>query len=392
MDEARLRVTCQCPRPSCKISNSAVDTRTETLTNKKNEVVMKPIRSRFMKAAAACAMSAVAFSGSASLAASADYSHYARQDRNQSKDKTKQTAPSDGEQKAMAKIEAAIDIEAKLAAAGEFIKKYPKSMLRSKAVSYVAQEVTKIQEGPQRITQLESMLTVFREPGDGEVINPILVDSYFKENRPDDGFRVASAYLGKNPTDIALLTQVALEGVEQAKKKEAKFAQQSLQYGNKAIELIESGKKPETFDDAKWGEYQSRWLPVLYQSLGLLSMMVGNKTDARTKLEKAVSLNPKDPFSFVLVGSMLNDDYQQLAEQHKAASAGPLKDTILKQAHAKLDEVIEVFARAVGLSEGNAGYQHLHDQILQDLQAYYKYRHGGSNEGLQQLIDKYKTK
>lgn len=351
---------------------------------------MRPIRSRFMKAAASCALLAVAFSGSTLLAASAEYSQYAGQDKDQSKDKNKPSAPSDGEQKAMAKIEAAPDVAAKLLAAGEFIKKYPKSTLRSKVVSHIAQEVNKSQDSAQRITQLENMLTVFKEPSDGEIINPILIDLYFKGNRPDDGFRVASAYLAKNPNDVAVLTQAALEGVEQAKKKEAKFAQQSLQFGGKAIELIESGKKPEAFDDARWGEYRSQWLPLLYQQLGLLSMMTGNKADARARLDKAASLNAKDPFTFVLLGSMLNDDYQQLAEQHKAASPGPLKDTILKQAHAKMDEVIEFFAHAVGLSEGNAAYQQLHDQILQDLQAYYKYRHGGSIDGLQQLIDKYK--
>ena len=347
---------------------------------------MNPIRSRFMKVGAACAMSALAFSGSTLLAASAEYSHYPRQD------KSKQSAPSDLEQKAMAKIEAAPDIAAKLLAASELIKKYPKSPLRSKAVSYIAQDVSKIQDGAQRIAQLENMLTVFKEPSDGEVIIPILVDRYFKENRPDDGFRVASAYLSKNPNDVALLTQAALEGVEQAKKKEPKFAQQSLQYGAKAIELIESGKKPDTFDDARWGEYKSQWLPVLYQSLGLLSMMTGNKADAKTRLEKAASLNAKDPFNFVLLGSLQNDEYQQLAEQHKAAPPGPLKETIFKQAHAKMDEVIDLFAHAVGLSEGNPAYQQLHDQILQDLQAYYKYRHSGSSDGLQQLIDKFKMR
>ncbi len=345
---------------------------------------MKPIRSRFIKTVASCALLTVTCSSTTLLAASAEHSYYARQDKN------KQSAPSDAEQKAMAKVEAAPDVAAKLVAAGEFIKKYPKSTLRSKVVSHIAQEVTKIQEGAQRITQLENMLTVFKEPSDAEVISPILIDLYFKESRPDDGFRVASAYLAKTPNDVAVLTQVALEGVEQAKKKEAKFAQQSLQFGGKAIELIESGKKPDTLDDAKWGEYRSQWLPLLYQQLGLLSMMTGNKADAKTKLEKAASLNAKDPFTFVLLGSMVNDDYQQLAEQHKAATPGPLKDSILKQAHVKMDEVIEFFAHAVGLSEGKAVYQQLHDQILQDLQAYYKYRHGGSSDGLQQLIDKYK--
>ena len=345
---------------------------------------MRPIQSRVMKAAASCALISLTCSNIVLLGAPADPSNHFRQDKN------KQGAPSDGEQKSLAKVEAAPDLAAKMAAAGEFVKKFPKSTLRSKVVGYIAQEVIKIQEAAQRITQLESMLTVFKELADAEVINPILIDLYFKESRPDDGFRVASAYLAKSPNDVAVLTQAAIEGVEQAKKKEAKFAQQSLQYGTKAIELIEAGKKPDTFDDARWAEYQSRWLPVLYQSLGLLSMMMGNRAEAKTRIDKAASLNAKDPLTFALIGSMLNDDYQQLAEQHKAAAPGPLKESILKQAHTKLDEVIEAFAHAVGLAEGNAAYQQLHDQLLQDLQAYYKYRHAGSTDGLQQLIDKYK--
>ena len=346
---------------------------------------MKAIRFRIIKVAASCLLVSMGWSSTPLLAASAANSPYAGQDKN------KQSAPSDGEQKALAKVEAAPDLAARLAAASEFVKKFPKSTLRSKLVSYIAQEIGKIPESAQRITQLEGALTVFKEPSDAEVISPILIDLYFKENRPDDGFRVASAYLAKTPNDVAVLTQTALEGVEQAKKKEAKFAQQSLQFGGKAIEIIESGKKPEMLDDAKWTEYQTKWLPVLYQSIGLLSMTMGNKTDARAKLDKAASLSRKDPFTFLLIGSMLNDDYQQLAEQHKAASAGPVKDTILKQAHAKLDEVIEFFAHSVALAEGNPSYKPLHDQVLQDLQAYYKYRHGGSTDGLQQLIDKYKT-
>ena len=346
---------------------------------------MRPIRYKFMKLVSSCALLVFACSGTILLAEAPASSRYSLQD------KGKPAQPSDAEQKALAKVEAAPDIAGKLAAAGEFTKKYPKSTLRSRVVSHIAQEVAKIPESAQRITQLENMLTVFKEPSDAEVISPILIDLYFKENRPDDGFRVAAAYLAKNPNDVAVLTQTALEGVEQAKKKEPKFAQQSMQYGAKAIELIEAGKKPETYDDVKWSELQTRWLPQLYQSLGLLSMMTGNRADAKTKLDKAASLNAKDPFTFVLLGSMLNDEYQQLAEQHKAASPGPVKDNILKQAHTKLDEVIEVFARAVGLAEGKATYQQLHDSILQDLQAYYKYRHGGSTDGLQQMIDKYKT-
>lgn len=343
---------------------------------------MKSIPSKVTTVAVVCACWVTA----APALATPAYSPYTVQD------KSKQAVASEGEQKALAKIEASPDVAAKLVAAGEFIKKYPKSTLRSKVVSYVAQEVGKIADGTQRITQLESLLTVFKEPTDADVINPILVDSYFSANRWDDGFRVASTYLAKNPNDLAVLTQVTIEGVEQAKKSNPKFVPQSQQYGIKAIEIIEAGKKPDAFDDARWSEYQTRWLPTLYQSLGMLSLMTGNKPDARAKLDKAVSLNASEPFSYVLLGTLVNEEYQQLAQQHKTLSPGPLRDTVLKQAHDKLDEVIELYAHAIGLSEGNPAYQQLHDQLLQDLQAYYKYRHSGSTDGLEQLIAKYKKK
>lgn len=348
---------------------------------------MRFIRTKILGMALACALLAVAVAG---VAAAPVYSQYGGQDKAQDKDKGKQAAPSEGEQKALAKIEASPDVPAKIAAAGEFVKKFPKSTLRSKVVSYVAQEINKIQDGSQRIAQLEAMAAVFKDPTDANVIEPILVDSYFSASRFDDGFRVASAYLTRNPNDLAVLTQATIEGIEQAKKSNPKFVQQSQQYGTKAIELIESGKKPDTFDDARWTEYNTKWLPVLYQSLGMLAVMTGNKAEARTKLDKAISLNATDPFSYVLLGTIINEEYQQLAQQHKTLSAGPLKDTVLTQAHSKLDQVIDLYAHAVGLAEGNATYQQLHDQLLQDLQAYYKYRHNGSMDGLQQMIDKYK--
>jgi tetratricopeptide (TPR) repeat protein len=345
---------------------------------------MKPIRSRFMKVAAACALLALAFSGSTLLAASAEYSHYARQD------KSKQSAPSDGEQKAMAKIEAAPDIAAKLLAAGELIKKYPKSPLRSKVVSYIAQEVSKIQDGAQRITQLENMLTVFKEPSDADVINPILIDAYVKADRFEEAFRVADTTLNRRPDDIATLTTITQVGVDQAKLKNAKFVQQSKQYGERGIQLIESGKKPDALDDASWSQYQTKWLPQLYQWTGLLGMMAGNSGEAKSRLEKAVSLAPSDPFNHYLLGSIINDEYQKIAEEYQKLSAGPLKDAKRQQAEKKMDEVVEAWAHTVALSEGNAQYQQLYDVALQDIQPYYKYRHGGSSDGLQQLIDKYK--
>ena len=308
----------------------------------------------------------------------------------QAGDNSKPSVLSEGEEKAVLKIKAAPDVPAKILAAGEFVKKYPKSTARSGVVTYIAGEVERLPDETQRATQLESLLTVFKEPADVNVIDPILINRYFLAKRADDAFRVLSTYLSVNPNDVGVLTQAAIEGGEQAKKNNPRFIQQSRQYGNKAIELIEAGHKPEAYDDARWNEYRTKWLPILYQSLGMLSLMTGDKSDSRAKLDKSVSLNPADAFTYVLIGTLYNDEYQQLAEQHKTLTAGPLKDSVLKQAYEKMDLVIDMYAHAVALSEGKPEYAPLHDRLLEDLESYYKFRHGGATGGLQELIDKYK--
>jgi len=348
---------------------------------------MKSTMFRKVRAAAVCVISLAVVHALTARSAAAQYSQEKSQ---QPSDKGKQSTMSEGEEKAVLKIKAAPDIAAKLAAAGEFIKKYPKSTARASIVTYLAGEIEKLPDDSQRSAQLENMVVVFKEPDDLGVLDPILINRYFQAKRPDDAFRVAASYLAATPDDVGVLTQVAIEGGEQAKKNNPKFVQQSRQYGNKAIELIEAGKKPASYDDARWNEYRTRWLPVIYQSLGMLSLMTGDKGDARAKLEKSLALSPADPFTYVLIGSLYNDEYQQLAEQHRTLAAGPLKDSVLKQAHEKLDLVIDMYAHAVALSEARPEYGPLHDRLLQDLESYYKYRHAGASDGLQQLIDKYK--
>jgi hypothetical protein len=308
----------------------------------------------------------------------------------QEKGKDQAPQPPKGEQEAAMKVQSAPDIPAKLKAAGEFVKKYPKSSQRAAVVGHVVQEINKNPDPAQKIPLLENALTVFKDQSDADVINPILLDAYIKSKRLDDAFRAASTVLAKNPNDLGSLTQMALVGVEEAKHNNPKYVEQSQQFGMKAIEIIEAGKKPDSIEEAEWKDYQTRWLPALYQSMGIIAMMTNKKDEAKARLEKSSSLNGDDPFTYVLLGSLVNDEYQKFAEQHKAQSAGPLKDELLHQAHAKMDQVIDLYAHAVALSEGNETYKQLHDQVFEDLQAYYKYRHAGSANGLTELIAKYK--
>ena len=92
----------------------------------------------------------------------------------------------------------------------------------------------------------------------------------------------------------------------------------------------------------------------------------------------------------MLLGMIVDDEYQDLAKRYNVEKAGPGKDALLKEAYVKMDEVIDWFARAIAASEGKPEYAQLQQQLMQNLEAYYKSRNNGSTQGMKELIQKYK--
>ena len=293
------------------------------------------------------------------------------------------------ETKAAQAIEVAADINAKFVAVTDFVKKYPKSTLRPRLAEYMLDQVFAATDPNEELAAAQRFVTIFSEPSEVNSAKTALVDAYIKLKRYDDAFGTGAAYLSGNAEDVTVLTNLAITGTEQAKQGNGKFVAASKQYGTKAIELIETNKKPAGMDEAFWGK-QTVMLPQLYQEMAVLLLMEQKPVEAQAKLEKATQLNPADPFNFALLSSITNDEYQKVALAYKNMPDSKAKDDQLQRATALLDKVIDQYAHVVGLADGKPQYKGLHDQMLEDLQAYYKYRHKNSTEGLQKLIDGYK--
>ena len=306
------------------------------------------------------------------------------------KDKAATANLSDGERKAATKINEAKDPSAKLTAATDFVKKYPKSTLRPKIADHVAGHLSNVQDSAQKLKLAETYLTVFSEPGEAELVTPYLVEGYLTANRLDDAFRIGGPWLEKNPNEVDVLRRLAILGATEAFRENKKYAQQSQQYGVKAIELLENDTKVAGFDDAQWTEYKTRWLPVLYREMGVLALVLDNKSDALIRLENAVALKTTDPTVYAILGNLKNDDYLFMAKQYNVLPAGAEKEAALKKAQAQMDKVIELYAQAIGTSGERPEYKPVRDQLMPALEDYYKSRHNGSTDGLRQLIDKYK--
>jgi len=297
---------------------------------------------------------------------------------------------SPAEMQALNAINSMTDPAAKLAAVADFMTKYPKSGARLQIAERVAEEIAKLKDATQAVALAEKAQTIFTTDPELGIIKTVTLDAYAGGNRVDDAFKMAAEMLAKNPEDIHVLVQMTLTGTEEVKQKNPKYAQQSLQYGLKAIELIEANKKPANLNDASWDIHKSA-LPQLYQQTAILYLVAGNGGEAKARLIKSTSLAPTDPSSFALLGLLLNEEYIQLAGGYKAMPEGKPKEEMLRKLEGILDNVIDAYAHTVALATGRPGFEGMLKQVSDDLTSYYKYRHNQSTEGLQQLIDKYKA-
>lgn len=273
------------------------------------------------------------------------------------------------EAESLAAIKLATNPTTKLTAAEDFIARFPNSNARLSIAELVSAEILKVKNGAVTLALLERASAIFTSDQEREVFKPVALKAYATGNRPDDAFVLASEMLAKNPDDLSVLVRMTQVGTEEARKRNRKHTEVALQYGLKAIALIEAGSMHK--DD----------LAQLYQQTAILYLAAENTGEAKSRLTKASTLAPHDPSNFALLGRVINADYIALVNSNQQTT---------KQLDPILDQIIDNYARAVALATGRAEYQTLLQQVIPDLTIYYKQRNKGSIKGLQQLINRYK--
>lgn len=297
---------------------------------------------------------------------------------------------SDEERKAAEKINLAKDNAAKVAATAEFIGKYPQSSLRPRIGEAFASLVNTTDDPAQRIAHAEQYLKLFNGPGEAERVTASLLDAYIITNKAEDAFRLGAAWLEKNPDDVDVMRRLAVVGLNEAIKGNNKFVAQGNTYGAKALELLEADRRPAATPAAEWADYKTKWMPSIYREAGFLAMSAGDRAAAKARLLRAAELKNPDPAIYAYLGQMNDEEYAQMAKAYQAMPAGAEKQAKLKEVEAQMDKAIEYYARAIAVAGDKPQYESLRAQVRPGLEEYYKFRHNGSTNGLQQLIDKYK--
>ena len=296
---------------------------------------------------------------------------------------------SGGERDAAAKVEKAQGTEAKLQAAAAFVKKYPQSSLRKGLAESLARAVSATTEPQQALALAQTYQDIFNLPDEQQQVTATLLDAYINTGQTEDAIKLGTGWLVQHPDDVSTMQNLTILASGQAIKGNNAFVAQGRQYGAKAIELIEADKMPANFDAAKWPEFKKTALVTLYRETAVLAYKAGEKSKALPLLEKAAALKSPDPGVYLLMSELLNDAYEIRAKEYQVAAVAE-RPAALKNVEAALDKVIESYAQAVAITDGNAQYKPVNDALRQDLERYYKFRHKNSADGMQQLIDKYK--
>lgn len=296
---------------------------------------------------------------------------------------------SGGERDAAAKVEKAKGVEAKLQAAAAFVKKYPQSPLRKQIAESLAGEVAAATDPQTSLSLAQTYADIFSLPEERQRVTATLLNGYINTGQVDEAMKMGTEWLAQHPDDVATLQNLTILASAQAIKGNPAFAAQGRQYGAKGIELLEADKMPAGFDAAKWPDFKKTALPSLYRETAVLAYKAGDKKAALPLLEKAAAHNSTDPGVYFLLSELNNDEYELRAKEYQVAAAAE-RPAALKRVEEQLDKVIESYARAIAITDGNAQYQQANAAFRQDLERYYKFRNKNSTEGLQQLIDKHK--
>ena len=216
-------------------------------------------------------------------------------------------------------------------------------------------------------------------------------------------FELGRQVLRDDPENMRVLLNLAYAGLLNATSganANASLDADAMNYAQKAIQLIQAGKAPQTLDAS--GKMVDNWLPFTNKddALGWLNYALGVHSFKRAtgesanyfiKAAQANSTTKKDPSTYYYLATAYQKaEYKPLADDYQATCAGKdLTDECknkLNTMNLVVDRVIDAYARAIALAGTNAKYQTQKAEWTKQVTGFYKFRNNDSEAGLNELI------
>jgi tetratricopeptide (TPR) repeat protein len=225
-------------------------------------------------------------------------------------------------------------------------------------------------------------------------ILPILIS----QKNFSEAFRVGSKILADAPNYLPALIALGYAGYLAALNKNETHNADALAYARKAIELLESGRKPYKWALPKgiedWASFKGKedTLAHLNYAKGFLTLKI-NPEESIDAFIKAASydsdIRRKSSTYYLLAVAYENGPYktQSAAYQHIYASKpeGPESKATFEKLQVIVDRIIDAYARAIFTAGEDPETEQSRKEWLGQMTTYYKFRHG-TDAGLHEFI------
>jgi hypothetical protein len=228
-------------------------------------------------------------------------------------------------------------------------------------------------------------LTAERADREQQLLGSFTTKDYAKS------YGLAKQVLADNPDNVRVLIALGYGAVAASTEaRNESFNADAAKYAARAIQLVGSGKIPET-----WAPFKSKEdvLGSLHYALGFYAL----KTNPDVAIQSFITAAQVDadrrnaPSTYYYLAAAyqsgpykrLSDDYsKRFANQPESAESKAALDNINRV----VDKMIDAYARAVALAGSNPQNQAAKAQWMTQLTNFYKFRHNNSDAGLTEYI------
>ena len=204
-------------------------------------------------------------------------------------------------------------------------------------------------------------------------------------------YGMAKQVLADDPENVKVLIALGYEGViASTEARNETFNSDAGNYAQKAIQLIEAGKAPDT-----WAPFKNKEdvLATLYYAVGFYNLKPKPESSIVNFIKAAqIDSDRKSATStyYYLALAYQNGPYKRMSDDFSKRFANqpesPESKTALENINKVVDKMIDAYARAVALAGNEAQQQTAKAQWMTQLTNFYKFRHENSDAGLTEYI------
>jgi len=216
---------------------------------------------------------------------------------------------------------------------------------------------------------------------------PVLIN----EKNFDEAFRTGEKILADEPEYLRAQIDLGYAGYLAAAAKNENYNPQALTYARNAISAIDSGKAP-----VEWAPFKGKddTLAYLNYALGYMSLKANpdEAIDALLKAAQYESDIKKTPSTYYfLAAAYESGPYKSMSTEYQNQFANkpetPASKAALEKLNVLMDRIIDGYARAIAAAGTDPKTEQSRRDWLNQVLPYYKFRHGGTDTGLTELIN-----